>query len=101
MTSEKGPASPNSANPKPTIATRKPDVPANFKLAATLKGHSHAVVCVQFSPDEATLASASGDCTCKLWDSTSGQLLQTLEGHEKVFALSEVGWVHAMPSQKH
>ena len=64
--------------------TKKPEIPANFTLVHTLTGHTRAVVCVQYSPDGSILASASGDNTCKLWSSASGQLLQTLEGHTKV-----------------
>ena len=34
-----------------------------------------------FSPDSARLASASYDNTVKIWDASSGECLQTLEGH--------------------
>ena len=34
-----------------------------------------------FSPDSARLASASNDNTVKIWDASSGECLQTLEGH--------------------
>jgi WD40 repeat protein len=36
---------------------------------------------VAFSHDSARLASASGDKTVKIWDASSGECLQTLEGH--------------------
>ncbi|KAK3324830.1 hypothetical protein B0T19DRAFT_465077, partial [Cercophora scortea] len=36
---------------------------------------------VAFSPNSQRLASGSGDETIKIWDPTSGQCLQTLEGH--------------------
>lgn len=81
------PEPPEPAVKKAEIPTKKPEIPANFALVHTLKGHTRAVVCVQYSPDGSVLASASGDNTCKLWDSSSGQLLQTLQGHTKVLQL--------------
>ena len=44
-------------------------------------GHSNCVWSVSFSPDGTKVASGSYDETVKLWDVTSGECLQTLEGH--------------------
>ena len=38
---------------------------------------------VSFSPDGTKVASGSDDKTVKLWDVTSGECLQTLEGHSE------------------
>ncbi|WP_414574265.1 WD40 repeat domain-containing protein, partial [Nostoc sp. CCY 9925] len=47
----------------------------------TLEGHSKTVTSVAYSPNGHQLASASWDNTIKLWDISSGKLLQTLTGH--------------------
>ncbi|USP79361.1 uncharacterized protein yc1106_06635 [Curvularia clavata] len=47
----------------------------------TLEGHSSPVSLVAFSHDSSQLASASYDCTIKIWDTSSGTCLQTLKGH--------------------
>jgi WD40 repeat protein len=49
--------------------------------ARILKGHLTGVIAVAFSPDGATLASASTGDTIKLWDVKSGALLRTLYGN--------------------
>lgn len=58
------------------------------------KAHSQAVSSVKFSPRTGTLiATASADKTVKIWRSDTGELVQTLEGHEQ--GISDVAWAMA------
>ena len=54
---------------------------SRLDLVGTFQGHSYIVHSVSFSPDGTKVASGSSDKTVKLWDVTSGECLQTLEGH--------------------
>lgn len=47
-----------------------------------LKGHTDAIVAIAFSPDGASLASASRDKTVKLWNLKTGQTVRTITGAE-------------------
>lgn len=51
------------------------------KNFANLTGHGWEVQKVIFSPDGQVLASGSHDGSIKLWDVSSGEVLNTLEGH--------------------
>ncbi len=67
------------------------------------QGHRGAIRSVSFSPDGQTIASASSDCTIKLWR-TDGTLLQTFKGHSnKVYgvAWSPDGQMIASASHDH
>jgi WD40 repeat protein len=58
----------------------------------TLEGQSDLVSSVAFSHDSTRLASASHDCTVKIWDTGNGERLQTLEGHSN--AVNSVAFSH-------
>src|SRR5207249_27559 len=47
-------------------------------------GHQFEVWGLAYSPDGRTLASSSDDYTIKLWDTATGNLNQTLTGHESM-----------------
>jgi WD40 repeat protein len=46
-----------------------------------LTGHDRNIACVDFSPDENWIATASLDGTIKIWSAENGRLLHTLTGH--------------------
>src|SRR4051794_28806134 len=54
----------------------------------TLEGHSGPVSSVAFSHDSTRLASASDDSTVKIWDTSSGECLQTLGIGRALFNIS-------------
>jgi len=47
----------------------------------TLKGHKRGVWCVEFSPVDQAVLTASGDMKIKIWSLTDGSCLKTFEGH--------------------
>ena len=60
-------------------------------VTLTLKGHKRGVWDISFSPVEKLLASASGDCTIKVWNLTDGTCQNTLEGH--LTSILKVQWI--------
>ncbi|ORY10967.1 HET-D protein [Clohesyomyces aquaticus] len=69
---------------EPKWITMKPAIgDAWGACLSTLEGHSETVRSVAFSHDSTRLASASDDCTVKIWDASSGACLSTLEGHSE------------------
>ncbi|KAF2007904.1 WD40 repeat-like protein, partial [Amniculicola lignicola CBS 123094] len=68
--------------PKPTTL--------NYAPVLILRGHKKGVSCVKFSPDGRWIASASSDCTIKLWSAQTGKLEHTLEGH--LAGISTISW---------
>src|SRR5262245_5948450 len=49
----------------------------------TLEGHTKALRSAEFSPDGKTVVTASEDKMARVWDSATGNLLATMEGHSK------------------
>ncbi|PLW22698.1 hypothetical protein PCASD_13744 [Puccinia coronata f. sp. avenae] len=50
----------------------------------TLTGHRSPITALAFHPTFSSLASASEDCTVKVWDYETGEFEVTLKGHTKV-----------------
>ncbi|KIV98219.1 nuclear distribution protein PAC1 [Exophiala mesophila] len=72
-------ATPLSSNRKIDPATWLPKNPPRH----VLEGHRFPVTSVAFHPVFSSLASASEDCTIKIWDWELGELERTLKGHTK------------------
>ncbi|MDM8518875.1 CHAT domain-containing protein [Anaerolineales bacterium HSG6] len=57
-------------------------VPYNYPpIEKIMWGHERAIWSMAYHPDGTQFASASSDGTVKLWDTATGQLIQTLENH--------------------
>jgi WD40 repeat protein len=55
---------------------------SRLALLAPMQGHIDNVRSVMFSPDGKRLVSGSEDATVRVWDTTSGTEVYTLEGHK-------------------
>ena len=54
-----------------------------------MEGHKYGVSSVAYSPDGTKIVSGSTDNTIKIWDTNTGECLQTLMGHSKsVYAVA-------------
>jgi len=65
---------------------------ADGKEIRTLQGHTDGILCLAYSPDGKTLASASADGTIRLWDPDKGSERQGLNGHTR--AVRWIAWSH-------
>ncbi|KAK4231810.1 WD40-repeat-containing domain protein [Podospora fimiseda] len=59
----------------------RPPILPDYRPHLTLKGHTAAVSQVRISPDGKWIASASADGTAKIWNASTGAILDTLVGH--------------------
>jgi RNA polymerase sigma factor (sigma-70 family) len=77
------PAAQAADNPKdkPADQDSQAKTPKGSKPLLTLKGHSHAVNDVAFSPTGKLIASACADHTIMIWDAATGKEIKTLSGH--------------------
>mmetsp|Transcript_2815 Transcript_2815/g.8062 ORF Transcript_2815/g.8062 Transcript_2815/m.8062 type:complete len:391 (-) Transcript_2815:118-1290(-) len=74
-------------SPEPRVEQRAEAV--TWSCAHVISSHSRAVSSLEYSA-EGLLASASGDCTVKIWNGTSGAHKATLAGHDQ--GISDVAW---------
>jgi Flp pilus assembly protein TadD len=61
---------------------------ADGRAVRTLRGHSHLVTGLAFSPDGTRLASAGHDHVMKLWDPATGQELRSLQGQRRFLCVA-------------
>ncbi|OQE16196.1 hypothetical protein PENSTE_c025G10455 [Penicillium steckii] len=77
------------ANDIPFWITQLPKVDDEWsEELQTLNGHSGPVISIAFSPDGRTLASGSDDQTLRLWDVTTGQVLEAVKGSVSAVAVA-------------
>lgn len=74
--------SPPSVPPPATGASLIKRLPKGARLAKP-EGHLAPITCLAFSPDGRQLVSGSADNTLLVWDTTNGELVQRLEGHQR------------------
>jgi WD40 repeat protein len=76
---------------KQQLSIDNPSPHPAFKLRHTLRGHEHyAVFRIVLSPNGEMLASTFQDNTIRIWNISTGKLLQTLKGSSK--RISCVAW---------
>lgn len=61
-----------------------------YREALLLRGHKRGISCVRFSPNGRLIASCSADATVRIWSSSTGAHLNTLEGH--LAGISTLSW---------
>ncbi|MBI5218270.1 MAG: caspase family protein [Bacteroidia bacterium] len=54
-----------------------------YRLLASLQGHAKTVNSIAYSPDGKSIVSGSNDNTVRIWDASSGQLLNTINADQK------------------
>ncbi|KAF7433843.1 WD repeat-containing protein 38-like [Pleurotus ostreatus] len=57
-------------------------------MVRVLRGHTNLVRCVAFSPDFKLITSGSNDCTARLWDVSSGEVLAIYDVGEPVMSIA-------------
>lgn len=60
----------------------------NEPKTIALKGHTHAVNSVAYSPDGKRLLTGSGDKTAKVWDANTGQEVLTIKHDYYIYSVT-------------
>ncbi|MBK6938934.1 MAG: PQQ-binding-like beta-propeller repeat protein [Planctomycetes bacterium] len=66
----------------PLVLSLIAEDPAPVPSAATLEGHSHAVLCAAVSPDGGTIVTGSEEPTVRVFDAREHTLTKSLEGND-------------------
>ncbi|KAL4955363.1 WD40-repeat-containing domain protein [Aspergillus filifer] len=84
-----GAYSDRSPTPVPPPPPPKPDQ-VNYRLKFLLRGHLRGVSAVKYSPNGSMIASGGADGAVKVWNASTGKLIQSFEGH--LAGISTISW---------
>lgn len=71
-----------STNPDHTIDIWSTNLDGQHQKELSLSGHNQTISQIKYSPDGQLIATAGWDKTIKLWNSQTGELVNTLPGHQ-------------------
>ena len=63
--------------------TPQQQAPPSLRVRGVLRGHTRSIDRIAFSPDGKQIATSSEDFTVRIWDTYTGELIETLTGDRK------------------